>query len=758
MIEQTVSPKTDKAQSLFVDSYEMVVKKGKILDPKVFKDLNIKYEKTKNQYGDSLKKKFKRNKINASEFVLTGISAAVTGVFSGGVVPVVGFLGKVIGVPVVKKFWRDAKHYGKVSTALAQGKIKHFGGNIVEIFDTRTLAEHLIQKMREDTQKNSNEQQHHLFKHIRHNFNHKRHENITTYVNLVMVMRTYYDRFKDQYNKKIRRNGFSAAYSCSDFIHIMQLVFAYYKAYRKSLDFAATFTACYHYVETEVNKIETQFERDIRVVNRNSRNHTIIRRSLGKFLKNYNAIYLRYKDSYPVDGTMENRKISSTRRLRALNLSPNERYKAEVAYKINQYYLHSVLARIMMCSNYHQDSIKAQTNGETYFDCLRKKLEIENDNIFWNRADRGFRDSSHVSGRINGISKKKTHGAGFNQTFRNESGVNTAIYGGKPIITSTLNSTGQKGAGVFTNSTKGYEAELGKRINPMSSLWTEARQAMNIIDIGISVGFTVLRAYNARRNLKKLKQSDQKGESLYNSTLRHDDKNFKRLHILRTNMKKGLLEGWQDAFLDYDKSDKKLRKTIIKEDYNYPLEGVFFERHNALLKLLWYHHYMKEFYEEVVEKVDRMTLRWMIMTDETVHKMDVFFDESAPVGNADKHEVNKTCHCIFCYSDANPYTNDLHDKREDWIINNTKSNGKNGFNYPLSKSEIKQLNKIQENRKTILKKWGSNQFFTGEHMDDIIKQFKKKKIWKKRLEKFASKREGWIQKSKRKVPAGLGIK
>lgn len=724
MIKQTITPKIEKAKALFVDSHIMVVQKGKVLNYDAILHQNTKFEKKFNQYGDSLKKKLKRNKINASEFVLTGISAAVSGILTGGVAPVVGFIGKIIGVPLLKIAWRQNQHYGKVSTVITQEKVKAFGGNAVEIFDYKTLGKRLKKRIQADKS---------LFKHIRHHFTHRRHQNITTYVNLVMVMRGYYDHLKDFYTEKVDRqaNKFNEQYSCMDFIRALQLIFAYYKAYRKSLDFASTFTACYHFVEEEVNRIESEFESMIRLPYSQSGLHTRVGLRLRRFLQRYNRIYEKYEKFYPKDGTMDNRKISSTRRLRTLKLSAHERYKAEVAYKVNQYYIHSVLSQIMMCTSFHQERIKGTIRGETYYDCVRKKLKIDEGNLFWKRVNNQFNHPPAFNKTGSSLDRsdvqRKHH---TKKTATSQLGINVGTYGVKAVGLSAKNTTGQQGANLFTNSGAGYLTELKKNVNPMSPLWAEARQVVNLVDISLAVGFSILRAYNTKKNHKKLKKSDQEGHSLHKTSLRHHDKGYKRLQTLRTNLKKGLLENWQDAFLEYQKSDEALKTLILKKDASFPLEGAFFERHNNLLKLLWHHRYMKEFYEEVIEKVDRMTLRWLIMSNETVRKLDVFFDNAEGTKSRDKHG-EETCGNIFCYSKINMATNVLRDKREDFVQN------------PMFSADFKLLKKIRKKRKTVLDKWGTNVFFDGEHMDQIMAQFKKGDVWNRRLKQFVKKREIW---------------
>lgn len=66
-------------------------------------------------------------------------------------------------------------------------------------------------------------------------------------------------------------------------------------------------------------------------------------------------------------------------------------------------------------------------------------------------------------------------------------------------------------------------------------------------------------------------------------------------------------------------------------------------RQYHMVKLTCAHRYVKEFYDGVVGKVARMTVRWAIMSDRITTEIDRFMSHAQSRDECDPD------HCLFCY-------------------------------------------------------------------------------------------------------------
>lgn len=728
---------------MFVDIYKLVNIHQKILDLKNIEKNRRAFQKEfqnlENKKG-RFKRHFKRNKLKSSEFAAFGITAVVGAVVSGGVIPVVAFVGKVIGMPALRKCWRHFKHYKHAKNVMEKGKRNAKIGKDQKIYDYKLLAKELFKIMRGDESESS-------FKDLRHEFNHIHHGNITTFVDLTIVLRTYYDQLKKEYRRVCERKNKAVPLQCKDYIGLLQYLFGYLKTYQKIIEIAAIFKAIFSYVEYEIDYFENHFEKMVRKPEYGGGGNTLLSKTINKrlsqFFDKWEGVYSEkrwpreneedFVNPFPEDGSMDYGKFKEDEVIRKLPISSQLKYFQ--AYAVHQYAYHTVQAQIFVRTNRHNETVQDQ--NRTYFDCIREKLKVDENNYFWNLIDNEYRailglDRSGDAGQRKDFeSHKKSEPSKeskrFKDTAKSELQLGGGIYTAKAVGKGALKRNMKEG--LFVNTKSEFMGGVKDQINPMSSLWSGARQAVNVVDIVLTITFCVLTAFNAKRNLKKLKKSN--ADDLYMTTL-GKDKEFKRLQILRMNLKKKLLEGWQEAFVDYKARHWKLYNRVENNDDISRYVGVFNLRQQSLLKLLWYHRYMKEFHEEVLEKIDRMTVRTIIMGNEIIDGLDVFFDKNSKIALGNKHKFVKgesaleACDSLLCYSESNLNTNYIKDQSKvDW--NRNPSQSKVG-----SKKEFSRWSEAQKEVESILREWESCEYFTEESAKKIRKQFKKKDRWKEK--------------------------
>jgi hypothetical protein len=75
----------------------------------------------------------------------------------------------------------------------------------------------------------------------------------------------------------------------------------------------------------------------------------------------------------------------------------------------------------------------------------------------------------------------------------------------------------------------------------------------------------------------------------------------------------------------------------------YLLARAALARQYHLVQFASAHRYVQEFYDGVVGKVARMTVRWAIMSDRITTEIDQFMSAAHSRGECDPE------HCLFCY-------------------------------------------------------------------------------------------------------------
>jgi hypothetical protein len=121
-----------------------------------------------------------------------------------------------------------------------------------------------------------------------------------------------------------------------------------------------------------------------------------------------------------------------------------------------------------------------------------------------------------------------------------------------------------------------------------------------------------------------------------------------RLDILRANLKGGgILEDWVSEFLAVQKHHEEFKRLLQQSPHNcmetYLLARAALARQYHLVQFASAHRYVQEFYDGVVGKVARMTVRWAIMSDRITTEIDQFMSAAHSRGECDPE------HCLFCY-------------------------------------------------------------------------------------------------------------